>query len=192
MNRELEDKDNIIKEFEDEYIRDKYGNKYKFNDDIDMLKSFETIFNENNISYKPYKKSRKTQVQYLLNKLENGTRVDKKLYNHFYNTLKNKKKLSLKIPTTSIIDQQDGEDLLNTNKIKINTDLLNRNIPSIRYLTGKKLTNKLLKDDYIIYKNMVNAIKFNKDIHKLSKNEKNVYYEILKNLNKDQDINVLI
>ena len=39
---------------------------------------------------------------------------------------------------------------------------------------------------------MVNAIKFNKDIYKLSKNEKNVYYEILKYLNKDQDINVLI
>ena len=117
-------------------------------------------------------KNQKIQVQYLLNKLENDTRVDKKLYNHFYNTLKNKKKLSLKIPTTNIIDQQNGEGLLNTNKIKINTDLLNKNILSIRYLTGKKLTNKLLKDDYKISKNMVNAIKFNKDIHKLSKNEK--------------------
>ena len=39
---------------------------------------------------------------------------------------------------------------------------------------------------------MVNAIKFNKNIHKLSKNEKNVYYELQKILNKDQDINVLI
>ena len=39
---------------------------------------------------------------------------------------------------------------------------------------------------------MVNAIKFNNDIHKLSKNEKNVYYELQKYLNKDQDINVLI
>ena len=39
---------------------------------------------------------------------------------------------------------------------------------------------------------MVNAIKFNKDIYKLSKNEKNVYYELQKYLNKDQDINVLI
>ena len=77
MNRELEDKDNKIKKFEDKYIRNKYSNKYKFDDDIDILKSFETIFNENNISYKPYKKSRKTQVQYLLNKLENDTRVDK-------------------------------------------------------------------------------------------------------------------
>ena len=192
MNRELEDKGNKIKKLEDEYIRDKYANKYKFNDDIDILKSFETIFNENNITYKPYKKSRKIQVQYLLNKLENHDKVDEKLYNYFYNTLKNKKKLSLKVPTKNIIDKQDGEGLLNTNKFKINTDLLNKNILSIRYLTGKKLTNKLLKDDYKISKNMVNAIKFNKDIHKLSKNEKHVYHELQKYLNNDQDINVLI
>ena len=39
---------------------------------------------------------------------------------------------------------------------------------------------------------MVNAIKFNKNIHKLSNNEKNVYYELQKYLNKDQDINILI
>ena len=70
-------------------------------------------------------------------------------------------------------------------------DLLNKNILSFRYLNGKKLTNKLLKEDYKISKNMVNAIKF-KDIHKLSENEKNIYYEIQKYLNKDQDKNVLI
>ena len=39
---------------------------------------------------------------------------------------------------------------------------------------------------------MNNAIKFNKDIHKLSDNEKNIYYELQKFLNKEQDINVLI
>ena len=72
--------------------------------------------------------------------------------------------------------------MLDTNKIKINTDLLNINILSIRYLTGKKLTNKLLKDDYKISKNMVNAIKLNKDIHRLSKREKDVYYELQKNI----------
>ena len=69
---------------------------------------------------------------------------------------------------------------------------INKNILSIGYLTGKKLTNKLLKDDYKISKDMVNAIKFNKDIHKLSRNEKNVYYELQKYLNKDQDRNILI
>ena len=39
---------------------------------------------------------------------------------------------------------------------------------------------------------MVNAIKFNKDIHELSKNEMKIYHELQKFLNKDQDINVLI
>ena len=117
------------------------------------------------------KKSKETQVSYLLNKLENDTRVDERLYNYSYNTFKEKKKLSLKIPTKNIITQE-GEGLLNTNKIKINTDLINKNILSVRYLTGKKLSNKLLKDDYKMSKNMVNAIKFNKDIYKLSKNEK--------------------
>ena len=39
---------------------------------------------------------------------------------------------------------------------------------------------------------MINAIKFNKDIHKLSNNEKNIYYELQKFLNKEQDINILI
>ena len=190
-NEELEDKDDEIKELRNTYIRNKYGNRYNFDSDINILKSFETIFNENNISYSPYKKSRKTQVRYLLNKLENDTRVDKKLYNYFHDTLKEKKKLSIKIQTRNI-GIQEGEGLLNTNKIKINADLLSKNILSIRYLTGKKLTNKSLKDDYKISKNVVNAIKFNKNVHKLSKNEKNVYYELQKYLNKNQDINVLI
>ena len=39
---------------------------------------------------------------------------------------------------------------------------------------------------------MVNAIKFNKDIHKLSKNEMKIYHELQKFLNKEQDINVLM
>ena len=133
---------------------------------------------------------KKTQVQYLLHKLENNTRIDEKLYNYFYDTLKEKRKLSLK---TKNIVTQEGEGLLNTNKIKINTDLFNKNVLSIRYHTNnKKLANKLLKDDYKISKNMVNSIKYNKDIHKLSKNKKDIYYELQKYLGKDQDINVLI
>ena len=39
---------------------------------------------------------------------------------------------------------------------------------------------------------MVNAIKFNKDIHKLSENERKIYCEVQKYLDKDQDINLLI
>ena len=37
------------------YIINRYGNKYKFDNDINILKSFETVFNENDISYNPYK-----------------------------------------------------------------------------------------------------------------------------------------
>ena len=39
---------------------------------------------------------------------------------------------------------------------------------------------------------MVSTIKFNKDIHKLSKNEMEIYHELQKFLNKERDINVLI
>ena len=39
---------------------------------------------------------------------------------------------------------------------------------------------------------MVNAIKFNKNLHKLSKNEMKIYHELQKFLIKEQDINVLI
>ena len=87
------------------------------------------------------------------------------------------KKLEHKIPIDKIISKQDGYGVFNTNKIKINTDLLNKNILSIRYRTGRKLTNTLLKNYYKISKNMVNSIKYSKDIHKLSKNEKDAYYE---------------
>ena len=167
-------------------------NKYKFDNDEDIIKSFETIFKENDIEYKPYSISEFHKIEYLLDKLEYDDRIDKNLYNYFYNTLRDKKKLTHRIPINKIISNQDGNGLFKTNKVKINTDLLNKNILSIRYLTGKKLTNKLLKDDYKISKNMVNAIKFNKDIHKLSKNEKNVYYELQKYLDKGQDINILI
>ena len=188
MDDKLKIKDDEINKIKEDHIK----NKYKFDNNENIIKSFETIFKENNISYKSYKKSGTIQIKYLLDKLEKHDNVDKKLYNYFHDTLKDKKKLSLKIPINKIISNQDGKGLFKTNKININTDLLNKNILSIRHLTGEKLTNKLLKDDYKISKNMVNAIKSNKDIHKLSKNEKNVYYELQKYLNKGQDINILI
>ena len=76
--------------------------------------------------------------------------------------------------------------------IKINNKDLDKGILRIRYSNNRKLRNNLLKDDYKISKRMINAIKFNKDIHKLSANEKNIYYELQKFLNKEKDINILI
>ena len=39
---------------------------------------------------------------------------------------------------------------------------------------------------------MINAVKYNKDLHKLFKNELKIYHELQKFLNKEQDINFLI
>ena len=69
---------------------------------------------------------------------------------------------------------------------------MDKGILRVRYSNNRKLTNNLLKDDYKTSKRMIKSIRFNKDIHKLSNNEKNVYYELQKFLNKEQDINVLI
>ena len=63
-NKELEDKNERTKELRNDYIRNRYGNKYNFDNDINILKSFENIYNENDISYKPYKKTKETQVRY--------------------------------------------------------------------------------------------------------------------------------
>ena len=69
---------------------------------------------------------------------------------------------------------------------------MNNGILRVRYLNNRKLTNNLLKHDYKVSNNMINAIKYNKDLHKLSKNEMKIYHELQKFLNKEQDINVLI
>ena len=91
MNDKLKVKDDKINKIREDYIR----NKYKFDNDEDIIKSFETMFSKKIIlTYKPYKKSETTQIQYLLNKLENHDKVDKKLYNYFHDTLKDKRKIN--------------------------------------------------------------------------------------------------
>ena len=90
----------------------------------------------------------------------------------------------------SIVPVQDGRGTLNN--IKIDENALNKNILKIRYLNGRKLNNRLLKHDYKISKNMKEAIRFNKNIPKLSQNEKNIHYELEKYINKDKFLDVLI
>ena len=57
---------------------------------------------------------------------------------------------------------------------------LDKGILRVRYSNNRKLSNKLLKNDYKISKRMINVIKFNKDIHKLSANEKKYLLRITK------------
>ena len=73
------------------------------------------------------------------------------------------------------------------NKIKIDQDLLKKNILKVRYISNnRKVHNDLLKDDYQISNNMKNAISKNKNINKLSKNEYDVYNALQKYKNNDE------
>ena len=163
-------------------------NQYKFIKDEDIIDSFQKVFQDYNVVYKPHKKSKNIYVKYLLDKLYNSDSVPKEIFNHFNNSLTNLKSKNKKIPVNY---NNDGKMIMK-GEGNIQIKDLDKGILRVRYSNNRKLTNKLLKDDYKISKRMINAIKFNKDIHKLSNNEKNIYYELQKFLNKKQDINVLI
>ena len=115
-------------------------------------------------------------MKYLLDKLNVCDNIPKELCNRFNNSLTNLKFRNKKIPVN--YNDDDGQMLLkggsDNNNIKINYKDLDNGILRVRYMNNRKLTNNLFKDAYKISKRMVNAIKFNKDIHKLSSDEKNI------------------
>ena len=189
-NDEVEDDKYMehINEKMNEDIINLYEEEYKFDDDESILDSFSKIYEKRDIKYKPQKNKKFIRVRYLLQKLKDNDDIDRNIYNHFHTSLSERNKLYHKIPTYED-DEQTGSSV---NNIIINDKDLNNGILRVRYLNNRKLTNNLLKHDYKISKNMVNAIKFNKNLHKLSKNELKIYHELQKFLNKEQDINVLI
>ena len=121
--------------------------------------------------------------------------IPKNEYDVFNNKFRKLRKLTYKIPIEYNEDNEanilklEGGSL---NNIQIDQKLLNKNILKIRYLNKRKINNDLLNQDYKISNNMKDAIKFNKNIHKLSQNEMKIYYAIQKYINKDQDANILI
>ena len=187
----VNDEDDKNMEFINEKMNDDiinlYEEEYNFDNDDSILESFSKIYKKHDIKYKPQNNTKFIRVRYLLKKLKDNDDIDTALYNHFHTSLSEKNKLYHKIPTQD--EYQEGSSI---NNIIINNKDLDKNILRVRYLNNRKLTNNLLKHDYKISKNMVNAIKFNKDLHKLSKNEMKIYHELQKFLNKEQDINILI
>ena len=158
---------------------------YRFDNNDEILNSFSKIFKEYDMEYNSRPNTRYYRVRYLLDKLKENRNVPIDLYNHFHTTLSENNKAYHIIPIDK--NEQTGSSV---NDIIIKD--LNKDILRVRYLNSRKLTNNLLKHDYKISKNMVNAIKFNKNLHKLSKNEMEIYHELQKFLNKEQDMNVLI
>ena len=167
-------------------IADLYDQQYNFDNDDSILVSFSKIYKKHNMKYEPRDNTKFIRVRYLLKKLKDNDDIDTSLYNHFHTSLSEKNKLYHKISTYQ--DDEQVGSFINNVMIKD----LDKNILRVRYLNNRKLTNNLLKHDYKISKNMVNAIKFNKDLHKLSKNEMKIYHELQKFLNREQDLNVLI
>ena len=164
-----------------------YRQNYKFDNDDEILNSFSKIFKEYDMEYNSRPNTQYYRVRYLLNKLKENENIPVNLYNHFHTTLSENTKTYHLIP----IDKKE-QTVSSVNNIIINDKDLNNGISKVRYLNNRKLTNSLLKDDYKISKNMVNAIKFNKDLHRLSKNEMKIYHELQKFLNKEHDINISI
>ena len=75
---------------------------------------------------------------------------------------------------------------LNFNKIKIDENLLKKNILKVRYInSNRKINNRFLKEDYKISNNMKNSILKNTGLNKLTKNEYDVYNIIQKYRNKN-------
>ena len=61
----------------------KYKDRYTFKDKYDILNSFNNIFTDYEISYKPHSKTTEVSSQYLLNKLEKSKKNSKRIISIF-------------------------------------------------------------------------------------------------------------
>ena len=75
----------------------------------------------------------------------------------------------------TVVNTLTGQGL-NFDKIKIDENLLKKNILKVRYInSNRRVNNKFLKEDYKISNNMKNSVLKNTNLNKLSKNEYDVY-----------------
>ena len=82
---------------------------------------------------------------------------------------------------------------LNFDRIKIDENLLKKNILKVRYInSNRKINNKFLKEDYKISNNMKNSILKNTGLNKLTKNEYDVYNILQKYRKNNNNLQLLI
>ena len=203
----INDKESVINFVKNIYIKYKHASLYKpRNENIEEV-SLESIMNsiKNNQNIGKSDRENIYNIYKTNNDLKNVT-ID---YNEYKNALediekfrnvditKNVKIKSKSLPSTKSLIPTLKDNLSKTiiqnitgegyNKIKIDQDLLKKNILKVRYISNnRKVHNDLLKDDYKISNNMKNAILKNKNINKLSKNEYDVYNALQKYKNNDK------
>ena len=92
----------------------------------------------------------------------------------------------------TIVRALSGEGL-NFNRIKIDENLLKKNILKVRHInSNRKVNNKFLKVDYQISNNVKNSILKNTGLNKLTKNGYDVYNILQKYRKKDDNLQLLI
>ena len=209
LNIHNNDKESVINFIKNVYIKYKNASIYKpRNENIEEV-SLESIMN----SIKNNKEIGRSDREYIYNiyKTNNDLKNININYEEYKNALEDIEKFrnvditkyvrtkSKSLPSTSkkslipklkdnisktIIEKITGRGY---NKIKIDQDLLKKNILKVRYISNnKKIHNDILKNDYQISDNMKNAILKNKNINKLSKNEYDVYNALQKYKNNDK------
>ena len=102
-----------------------------------------------------------------------------------------KDKLKSNIGKT-VVRALSGEGL-HFNKIKIDENLLKKNILKVKYVnSNRKINNKFLKEDYKISNNMKNSILKNTGLNKLTKNEYDVYNTLQKYRKNNNNLQLLL
>ena len=206
INIHNNDKESVINFVKNIYIKYKHASLYKpRNDDIEEV-SLESIMNsiKNNQNIGKSDREHIYNIYKTNNDLKNVT-ID---YNEYKNALEDIEKFrnvditkdiktkSKSLPSNKSLIPKLKDNLSKTiiqnitgegyNKIKIDQDLLKKNILKVRYISNnRKVHNDLLKNDYQISDNMKNAILKNKHIKKLSKDEYAVYNALQKYKNNE-------
>ena len=209
ININNNDKESVINFVKNVYIKYKNASLYKpRNENIEEI-SLESIMN----SIKNNKEIGKSDREHIYNiyKTNNDLKDVTIDYNEYKNAMEDiekfrnvniKKDIKLKsksLASTSkkslipILKENISKTIIQKitgngyNKIKIDQDMLKKNILKVRYISNnRKVHNDLLKNDYQISDNMKNAILKNKNINKLSKNEYDVYNALQKYKNNDK------
>ena len=213
INIHNNDKESVINFVKNIYIKYKHASLYKpRNDNIEEV-SLESIMN----SIKNNQNIGKSDREHIYNiyKTNNDLKDITIDYNEYKNALEDIEKFrnvditkdiktkSKSLPSKKSLIPKLKDNLSKTiiqnitgqgyNKIKIDEDLLKKNILKVRYISNnRKVHNDLLKNDYQISDNMKNAILKNKNINKLSKDEYAVYNALQKYKNNDNKLQLLI
>ena len=209
INIHNNDKESVINFVKNIYIKYKHASIYKpRNDNIEEV-SLESIMNsiKNNQNIGKSDREHIYNIYKTNNDLKNVT-ID---YNEYKNALEDIEKFrnvditkdiktkSKSLPSKKSLIPKLKDNLSKTiiekftgqgySKIKIDQDLLKKNILKVRYISNnRKVHNDLLKNDYQISDNMKNAILKNKNINKLTKNEYDVYNALQKYKNNDLEL----